>query len=60
MIYAPYLRNVDIGSPGEEAAGDHALPFVIEEGSPEAYIIVPMIPPPAEGTAESAGRRSAR
>lgn len=39
MFYAPYLRNADIGSPGESAAAG-SQPFVIEEGTPQAYIIV--------------------
>jgi hypothetical protein len=39
MFYAPYLTNRDIGSPGEDRAGPHR-PFVIEEGRPNAYIVV--------------------
>lgn len=38
MFYAPYLTNADLGSklgPGEPL-------FVIEEGSPGAYVIVPV------------------
>jgi len=39
MFYAPYLTNADIGSRGEMYA-DIGVPFVIEEGSPRAYIVV--------------------
>jgi hypothetical protein len=39
MFYAPYLTNADIGSRGEHHAGV-GVPFVIEEGSPRAYIVV--------------------
>lgn len=42
MIYAPYLRNADIGgiTPGP---GQHLhVPFVLQEGEYNAYIIVPM------------------
>ena|SRR5688572_4061929 len=36
MIYAPYLTNKDIGATGKDP---HA-PWVLNEGSPHAYIIV--------------------
>lgn len=42
MFYAPYLRNADIGSPGEGGPGDGSLPFVIQEGTPEAWLVVPV------------------
>ena len=42
MIYAPYLKNADIGGvtprPGEHVH----VPFVLDEGEFNAYIIVPM------------------
>lgn len=40
MFYAPHLTNRDIGSLGEAHATGGHHPFVIEEGSPTAYIIV--------------------
>jgi hypothetical protein len=36
MLYAPYLTNRDIGSSGN----DPNLPWVLNEGSPHAYIII--------------------
>jgi hypothetical protein len=36
MFYAPYLTNADIGSNGKDP---HA-PWILNEGSPHAYIIV--------------------
>jgi hypothetical protein len=36
MIYAPYVRNADIGT----TPGDPNAPWVLNEGSPHAYIIV--------------------
>jgi hypothetical protein len=36
MIYAPYLTNKDIGATGK----DPNAPWVLNEGSPHAYIIV--------------------
>lgn len=39
MFYAPNLTNADIGSRGEHHAGV-GVPFVIEEGTPRAYIVV--------------------
>jgi hypothetical protein len=43
MIYAPYLRNADFG-----ATRDGRSPvFVINEGQPGAYLIVP-VPGPAD------------
>ena len=36
MVYAPYLTNADIGAD----MSDRLLPWVLEEGSPHAYIIV--------------------
>jgi hypothetical protein len=35
MFYAPYATNKDFGG----FMGDH-MPFVIQEGQPDAYIIV--------------------
>jgi len=41
MIYAPYLTNRDFGA--EPPGPDHAGPvFVIDEGAPGAYLIVPV------------------
>jgi hypothetical protein len=37
MIMAPYVTNADIGADHS----DPALPFVLGEGTPGAYIIVP-------------------
>jgi hypothetical protein len=39
MIYAPFVTNADIG-----AGGGAALPWVLDEGTPHAYIIVPTAP----------------
>ena len=36
MIYAPYVKNADIGT----TPGDPNAPWVLNEGSPHAYIIV--------------------
>jgi hypothetical protein len=36
MLYAPYLTNKDIGSDGR----DPKAPWILNEGSPHAYIIV--------------------
>lgn len=36
MAYAPYLRNADIGATGD----DMSAPWVLNEGSPHAYIIL--------------------
>ena len=36
MVYAPYLTNADIGAD----MSDRFMPWVLEEGSPHAYIIV--------------------
>jgi len=36
MLYAPYLTNADIGAD----MSDPYMPWVLEEGSPHAYIIV--------------------
>lgn len=36
MMYAPYLTNRDIGSTGN----DPAMPWILNEGSPHAYIII--------------------
>ena len=45
MIYAPYLRNADIAgalpTPGQHVA----MPFVLDEGEFNAYIIIPMARP---------------
>jgi hypothetical protein len=40
MFYGPYLRNADIGSPGQQPSGN--LVFVAGEGAPQALIIVPV------------------
>jgi hypothetical protein len=39
MFYAPYLKNSDIGARKEEF-GSTSVPWVLSEGTPEAYIIV--------------------
>jgi hypothetical protein len=39
MFYAPYLKNSDIGARKDEF-GSTAVPWVLSEGTPEAYIIV--------------------
>lgn len=49
MFYSPHLRNADIGSMGEHAASGPDTPFVIEEGSPGAYIVVLVGAPAAPG-----------
>lgn len=36
MAYAPYLTNADIGATGT----DSSAPWVLDEGSPHAYIII--------------------
>lgn len=38
MIYAPYLKNTDVGS--EEQFGSTEVPWVHNEGRPDAYILV--------------------
>jgi hypothetical protein len=40
MIYAPYLKNSDIGVPAEHVRS-HSDVWVLNEGRPDAYIIVP-------------------
>jgi hypothetical protein len=40
MIYAPYLKNADIGVPAEHVRG-LSNAWVLNEGRPDAYIIVP-------------------
>ncbi|HXE57650.1 MAG TPA: hypothetical protein VNK43_06580 [Gemmatimonadales bacterium] len=57
MVYAPYLRNRDIGSPGEHALPDRSMAFVIEEGTPQAYIILPVGTPAARPDVGGAGAR---
>lgn len=42
MIYAPYLRNSDIGGVFPKLGEHVRMPFVLEEGQYNAYIIVPM------------------
>lgn len=37
MSYAPYLTNADIGTDGT----DPSAPWILHEGSPHAYIIIP-------------------
>jgi len=39
MVFAPNLKNTDIGANGQ----DPRLPWVLGEGSPHAYIIVPIL-----------------
>lgn len=39
MIYAPYLKNADIGVPAEQVRS-HSNAWVLNEGKPDAYIIV--------------------
>lgn len=41
MIYAPYRTNADIGN-GPADRGGLARPWILHEGAPDAYIIVPM------------------
>jgi hypothetical protein len=48
MFYVPYLTNADLGSDG----GPGSPVFVIHEGTPYAYAIVPV---PAELAAHGAG-----
>lgn len=38
MVYAPYLKNVDIGSGKHFGSTD--VPWVLNEGRPDAYILV--------------------
>lgn len=38
MIYAPYLKNTDVGS--EKSFGSTEVPWVHNEGKPDAYILV--------------------
>jgi hypothetical protein len=45
MFYAPYLRNADLGSDGSPAAAT----FVINEGQPNAYAIVPVVSGEGDG-----------
>jgi hypothetical protein len=40
MIYAPYLRNADIGVPPQLVRSTRN-PWILNEGRPDAYIIVP-------------------
>lgn len=40
MIYAPYLKNAEIGVPAEHVRS-HSDIWVLNEGRPDAYIIVP-------------------
>ncbi len=51
MFYAPYLRSADIGALGEGQMV-RRLPTVLNEGRPDAYIIVT-----ARGGSERAGNR---
>jgi len=58
MFYAPYLTNADLGSAGEAAAAGPAAPFVIAEGTPEAYVVVLVgAPAPAGGPSAAGGAR---
>lgn len=41
MIYAPYRTNADIGN-GAADMGSMTRPWILHEGAPDAYIIVPM------------------
>ena len=45
MIYAPYLRNADIGGVVPKLGEQLQMPFVLDEGEFNAYIIVPMARP---------------
>ena len=45
MFYAPGVTNAQVGSSGEAHAAP-GLPFVIGEGTPQAYLVV-LLPPPA-------------
>ena len=38
MLYAPYLKNSDIGA--EDSRGSTHLPWILNEGKPNAYILV--------------------
>ena len=39
MLYAPYMKNADIGALPEHR-GSEAQPWILNEGKPWAYIIV--------------------
>jgi hypothetical protein len=39
MVFAPYLKNSDIGARKEDF-GSTAVPWVLKEGAPDAYIIL--------------------
>ncbi len=45
MFYAPYVKNSDIGAKPEDFAS-HRRPFVLNEGKPDAMILVVMQPCP--------------
>ena len=45
MFYAPYLTNVDLGA---EPMGSAPV-FVVNEGQPNAYVIVPVLVEEAAG-----------
>jgi hypothetical protein len=42
MVYAPYLRNIDIGGVPPKVGEPVRVPFVLDEGEFNAYIIIPM------------------
>jgi len=44
MMYVPYLKNSDLGSDGNPAG----MAFVVDEGKPNALLIVPVVQPPAD------------
>ncbi|MDX2042994.1 MAG: hypothetical protein SF097_17380 [Acidobacteriota bacterium] len=44
MFYAPYMKNADIGALPNHR-GSQAQPWILNEGTPTAYIIV--VPRPA-------------
>ncbi len=54
MLYFPNLTNREVGaSPGH--LGDVPLPFVMSEGKPDSYIVIPIAPPGAGYAAGGAG-----
>ena len=46
MVYAPYLKNADIGAQPAHLGSPHH-PWVLNEGQPDAYIII--VPPKGKG-----------
>ncbi len=49
MVYAPGMTNQQIGVPSMQDARRLRIPFVLNEGKPNAYILVPM-PKYTDGT----------